>query len=305
MHVLMAGASGLIGTALAPRLESEGHRVTRLVRSEPRSKDERAWNPGAGQLDADVLRGVDAVVHLCGASLASLWTKRRKDEMRNSRVRSTRLLAERIAEANPRPKAFVHASATGYYGSRGDEMLTEESPSGSGFLADLCREWEAASAPAQDAGVRVVHIRTAPVLSGNGGMLGAMLPAFRLGLGGRLGSGRQWMPWIALDDIAAIYARALSDESIHGPVNAVAPEQVTNGAFTRNLGRAVHRPVFLPVPALLLRLLPGGMGREALLASERVVPEVLERKDFPFEYGELENALKRSLDGPDGARGGR
>jgi uncharacterized protein (TIGR01777 family) len=292
----MAGSSGLIGNALVSRLEADGHRVTRLLRGQAKGGgDVRVWDPDTSFLDPGVFDRTDAVVHLGGASIASLWTGRRKEVIRNSRVRSTRLIAERLADLSKRPAVFVHASATGYYGDRGNEILTEESSPGTGYIANLCRDWEAASMPAQDAGVRVVRLRTAPVLTRRGGTLRVLLPVFQIGLGGRLHLGRQWMPWITLEDIVEIYVRAIGDDSLRGSVNAVAPEPVTNAQFTRELGRALKRPTFFDVPDFLLRLLPGKMADEALLASERVVPEVLEGLGHQFRAPTLADALDRVL----------
>jgi uncharacterized protein (TIGR01777 family) len=294
MHVLVSGSSGFLGNALLPRLRAAGHRVTRLVRREAPGNDGadvRRWAPESGALDARALEGIDAVIHLGGASIGSLWTHRRKELLRTSRIRTTRLLADRIASGGSRPSVFVHASAVGYYGNRGDEVLTESSAPGKGFLADLCRDWEAASMPAQDAGVRVVRVRTGLVLSPRGGVLPVMLRPFRLGLGGRLGSGRQWMPWIGLEDVIGVYLRALGDGALRGAVNAVAPEAVTNAEFTRALARAVRRPAFFAVPAFAIAMLPGGMGRETLLTSERVAPAALREAAFAFESPTLEQAL--------------
>lgn len=284
-----------------PRLAAGGHRVTRLVRAtssrHPRgtAADARSWAPESGALDPRVLEDVDAVVHLGGASIGSLWTRGRKEQIRNSRIRTTRLLAERIAEATPRPTVFVHASAVGYYGDRGDEILTEANGPGTGFLADLCRDWEAASAPAQDAGTRVVRVRNGLVLSPLGGVLPLMCRAFGLGLGARLGSGRQWMPWIALEDALGVYVRALEDGSLRGTVNAVASEPVTNAVFTRALAHAMRRPAPWVAPAFAIRLLPGGMGREALLASARVIPETLREAGFLHRFPALEGFLSERL----------
>jgi uncharacterized protein (TIGR01777 family) len=251
----------------------------------------REWAPESGALDPRAFEDVDAVVHLSGASIGSLWTKTRKELLRTSRIRTTWLLAERIAAAERRPSVLVHASAVGYYGDRGDEVLTESSPPGTGFLANLCRDWEAASMPAQDAGVRVVRLRTGLVLSPRGGVLPVMMRPFRLGLGARLGSGRQWMAWIALEDVVEAYVRALMDPRFRGSVNAVAPEPVTNAAFTRALARAVRRPALFRLPAFAIGMLPGGMGQETLLTSERVVPEALREAGFAFERATLEQAL--------------
>lgn len=309
MHVLISGASGLIGSSLAPRLLAGGHTVSRLVRATGRGGGGGGggaggagagatipWDPDAGVLDPSRLSGVDAIVHLSGESIAAgRWTEKRRERIRNSRIRTTRLLAETLARMNPRPAVLVHASAVGYYGDRGQDVLTEASGPGSGFLADLCRDWEAASMPAQDAGVRVARLRIAPVIGPNGGMLAAILPIFRLGLGGRLGSGRQWMPWVSLEDLLSILSKALTDGSMRGSINATAPEPVTNAAFTRALGRALHRPTLLPAPAFALRLALGAMADELLLASQRVVPEALLRGGFRFAHPRLEDALSTAL----------
>ncbi|MEK7315676.1 MAG: TIGR01777 family oxidoreductase [Candidatus Eisenbacteria bacterium] len=309
MRIVIGGASGLIGGALVPRLAERGHEVARLVRaggdgggSRGGGSADRAgtipWDPDRGLLDPDRLRGVDAVVHLGGVSIASgRWTTERKQAILESRVRSTLLLAERIASApsTDRPRAFVVASATGFYGHRGDETLPETSGPGEGFLADVCRAWEEAASPASRAGTRVAHARIGMVLSREGGALEAMLPPFRLGLGGPIGNGRQWWPWISLDDIAAIFVRLIEDESISGAVNAVAPEAVTSAGFARALGRALHRPAVLPVPAFALRLLLGEMADALLLASTKAVPERLARAGFSFGHERLDDALRAAL----------
>lgn len=282
-----------------PRLRHSGHRVTRLLRrraGDPPSdaRDSRLWDPSAGTLDPRVFDGIDAVVHLGGASIGSLWTASRKELLRSSRIETTRLLAETMATAPSRPAVLVHASGVGYYGDRGDEVLTESSAPGRGFLAELCRDWESASMAAQDAGVRVVHLRTGLVLSRNGGVLPLMLRPFRLGLGGRLGSGRQWMSWIGLGDVIRVYDRVLTDDALRGAVNAVAPEPVTNATLTRALAQAVHRPAMFPVPEFVIRMIPGGMGSETLLVSQRVIPGALAAAGFPFETPTVEGALAAS-----------
>ena len=294
MRLLVSGSTGLIGSALTGRLLETGHHVTRLVRPATRlhAADAREWDPASGALDPRVFAGVDGVIHVGGASIGSLWTGGRKALLRRSRIGTTRLLAERMAESNPRPAVFVHASAVGIYGDRGDEVLTESSAPGTGFLADLCRDWEAASAAAENAGVRVVRIRTALAMSGRGGVFPLMRRVFRLGLGARVGSGRQWMPWIALDDLVSIYVRAVENASVRGALNAAAPEAVTNAAFTRVLARAVRRPAPFVVPAFAFRALPGGMGEDTVLVSERVVPEALLRAGFRFRFPALAPALE-------------
>jgi uncharacterized protein (TIGR01777 family) len=297
MKVLVAGSRGLIGSALVRFLVEGGHLVTRLVRGPARpGGTEIPWGPTEGKLDPGMLEGHDAVVHLAGENLtAGRWTPERKARIFNSRVRGTRLLAETLAGLAPPPKVMVCASAIGYYGDRGEEVLTEESSLGRGFLAELCREWEAASVPAAEKGVRVVRLRTGIVLSPAGGALKKMLLPFRLGLGGRLGSGQQYMSWIALDDVLAVILRALTDDSLAGPVNAVAPNAVTNREFTRTLGRVLMRPTIFPVPAFALRTIFGEMADETLLASNRVQPAKLLTHGFAFNYPELEGALRHVL----------
>jgi uncharacterized protein (TIGR01777 family) len=309
MRILVGGSSGLLGRALVSRLTVAGHEVARLVRGaatgaeSPSARAETAgaaipWDPDRGILDPSSLRGFDAVVHLGGVSIASgRWSVERKQAILESRVRSTLLLAERIeaAPASARPRAFVVASATGYYGSRGDETLTESSAPGEGFLADVCRAWEAASEPAARAGARVASVRTGMVLAREGGALAAMLLPFRLGLGGPIGNGRQWWPWISLEDTAAVFARLVEDESIAGAVNAVAPESAASADFARALGRALHRPALLPAPAFALRLLLGEMADGLLLASTRAVPAALMRAGFTFRQPRLDDALRAAL----------
>jgi hypothetical protein len=297
MKVLVSGSRGLIGSALVRFLAEGGHPVTRLVRGPARpGGTEIPWGPTEGKLDPGMLESHDAVVHLAGENLtAGRWTPERKARIFNSRVRGTRLLAETLAGLAPPPKVMVCASAIGYYGDRGEEVLTEESSLGRGFLAELCREWEAASAPAAEKGVRVVRLRTGIVLSPAGGALKKMLLSFRLGLGGRLGSGQQYMSWIALDDVLAVVLRALIDDTLAGPVNAVAPNAVTNVEFTRTLGRVLMRPTIFAVPAFALRTIFGEMADETLLASNRVQPAKLLAHGFAFQYPELEGALRHVL----------
>lgn len=295
MRVLMSGASGLLGSAIGRALEADGAAVTRLVRAVA-GENEIAWEPGkALNLTAGILpSGIDAVIHLAGESVVGRWTVAKKARIRDSRVLGTRTLAEAVARMETKPRVMVAASAIGYYGDRGDEVLNEASASGTGFLAEVCREWEAASEAAERAGVRVVHIRIGVVLSQRGGALGKMLLPFRLGLGGRLGSGRQWMSWIHEDDIVGAVWHVLKNEAIRGPVNLVAPNAVTNAGFTEALGRALSRPTILSAPAFALRLALGEMADGALLASARVVPERLAASGYEFRFRDLGAALENT-----------
>lgn len=288
MNVTVSGSSGLIGTALVRALRADGHQVVRLVRGEPDGPDEARWDP-YGHVDPAAVESADAVVHLAGAPIGRRWTPAFKRKARDSRVLGTRTLAEAIAAADRKPDVFVSGSAIGYYGDTGDRETDEDAPLGGGFLAGLVRDWEAAAAPAADAGVRVVHPRTGIVLSRNGGMLGQILPLFKLGLGGRLGDGRQWTSWISLhDEVAAL--RFLIDNDLDGPVNLTAPEPVTNAEFTRALGKALGRPAVLPVPRAALRLALGEFADEGPLISQRVVPHRLQKAGFRFTT-DLETAL--------------
>jgi uncharacterized protein (TIGR01777 family) len=285
----------MIGSALAPELERRGHEVVRLVRQPPSAAGEVQWNADEGVLDADRLGTVDAFVNVAGVTLDARWTERRKQEILNSRVLTTRLLAERAAAMEPRP-ALVCASAIGIYGgSRGDEELTEESSTGTGFQAELCQAWEAAADPAREAGVRVVHLRTAPVLSRRGGLLKRMLLPFKLGAGGRLGSGRQWWSWIEIDDVVAGYVLALESD-LAGAANLTSPNPVRNEEFTKALGRALHRPTLLPTPTFVVRLMLGAeAARDAVRYDLRVRPARLEAEKFEFRYPTLERALAAAL----------
>ena len=296
MRILVTGASGLIGSALVSYLTAGGHAVTRLIRAQPRpGQGEVHWDPEAGTLDPMVLQGVDAAVHLAGESIAQRWTPERKAKILKSRARGTRLLSESFARLTQPPCVFLCASAIGYYGDRGEEVLTEDSPSGVGFLAEVCRGWEAACAAAVQKGIRVVNLRMGIVLSAAGGVLPRMLLPFRMGLGGRIGSGRQYMSWIALDELVGVIIHALTCDILAGPVNAVAPHPVTNLEFTRTLGRVLRRPTVLPVPAFAARLALGEMADSLLLASARVEPARLAASSYAFRYPELEGALRHLL----------
>lgn len=295
MRVAITGSQGLIGSAVAAALRARGHRVIRLVRDGTGGPDDVAWQPASGRIDAARLEGVEAAVHLAGESLAARWTPEQKTAIRESRLRGTGLLAGALAGLAARPRVLVSASAVGYYGNRGDEVLTEASEPGTGFLADLCRDWEAAADPARRAGIRVTHPRFGVVLSGHGGILAKIVPIFRLGAGGPLGHGHQYLPWVALDDAVGAILLALEPDGVAGPINVVAPHAVTNRDFTSALGRALGRPAMLPVPAVALRAMFGEMADEALLASQRVEPARLKAAGYEFRFGELEPALRHAL----------
>jgi uncharacterized protein (TIGR01777 family) len=295
MVVAVTGASGLVGSALTAFLTTGGHRVIRLVRRPARSKDERQWRADAPA--PDLLSGVDAVVHLAGASIAGRFTAGHKAAIRDSRIEPTRLLAQVAADTDNGPRAFVCASAVGIYGfDRGDAVLCEESVRGEGFLADVVADWEAAARPAEVAGLRVVNVRTGIVQAAAGGTLRLLRPLFLAGMGGRLGSGRQWLSWIGLDDLVGIYHRALYDTRLTGPVNAVGPEPVRNADYTNALAAVLHRPAVLPVPSFGPRLLLGGQGaRELAEADQRVVPTKLTELGHRFRHVNVEDALAHQL----------
>lgn len=300
MDVAISGASGLLGTALADSLRADGHRVVRFVRGGLTGEDQIGWDPDAGRIDAPALEGIDAVVHLAGESIgARKWSPEQKRRIRESRTKGTAVLAAAVASREQKPSVFVSASAIGYYGSRGDEILTEDSAPGDDFLAQTCRDWEAETRPAADQGVRTVILRTGVVLAKHGGALKSMLLPFRLGLGGKQGSGKQWMSWIALDDEVSAIRAAIDDDRLHGPVDVTAPNPVTNADFAHALGRALHRPTVLPTPLFPLRM---RFGRELvdtlLLASQRVMPTRLEAIGFPFRYPVLAPALEAIVQAP-------
>ncbi len=297
MNILVTGSTGLVGSALVPFLTTGGHEVIRLVRSQPRAgASEVHWDPATGTVDAGNLEGMDAVVHLAGESIAvGRWTPEKKARIRDSRVKGTRLLCESLARLAQPPKAVVCASAIGYYGDRGEEMLREESVAGAGFLAEVCRDWEAAADAARQRGIRVVHLRIGVVLSRAGGALAQMLFPFRMGLGGKIGSGKQYLSWIAIDDLIGVNLHALTSDTLQGPVNAVAPNPVTNLEFTRTLGRVLARPTLFPMPAFAARLAFGEMADELLLASTRVEPVRLSATGYRFHHPQLEGALRHLL----------
>jgi uncharacterized protein (TIGR01777 family) len=295
LTVAIAGASGLIGSHLADYLTTAGHRVIRLVRNAEARPGEVPWDPATGALYHGALEGVDAIVNLSGVSLNGIWTSSRKRSILDSRIQATRTLAEAIARMDSPPSVFVSVSAVGAYGSRGDETVTEQTELGAGFLADVCRAWEVAAAPAAAAGVRLVTPRFGIAVSASGGAVGAMLPAFRAGAGTRLGKGDQYWAWVELDDLLAAIEWALHDEELEGVVNVTAPEPVTNREFTKTLGRVLRRPAAFAAPAFVLRHGLGGMGDEMLLASQRAVPARLKERGFRFAFPALEGALRYEL----------
>jgi uncharacterized protein len=297
MKVAVTGSSGLIGSALVPHLRAQGHDVVRLVRGTPRAADERSWDPAAHRLDPTALADVDAVVHLAGAGVADRrWTPARKEVVLRSRVDGTRAVAEAVA-ASDRTTVLLSASAVGYYGDTGDRLTDETGPSGSGFLADVVRQWEGATAAAEGS-ARVAHLRTGIVLAGRGGALGRQLPIFKAGLGAPLGSGRQHVPWISLSDEVAAITHLLSAD-VRGPVNLVGPAAVTNREFTKVLGRVLRRPTLpVPVPGVVLKAALGDFAQEGVLTGQRLAPVVLERSGFRFAHADLETALRAELGRP-------
>jgi uncharacterized protein len=299
MKVLIAGASGLVGSALMPALFAARHQPVRLVRDSSQAQVGNVrWNPARGELDASAVADCDAIVNLSGESIAAgRWTAAQKERIRDSRLSATRTIAQALAAAPPKLRTLVNASAIGYYGNRGDEVLDETSAPGDDFLAGVCREWESETEPAAQAGVRVVLARFGVILSSRGGALKKMLLPFRLGAGGKIGSGKQWMSWIALDDVVAALVHALRTPSLAGPVNVVAPNPVTNLEFTKTLGHILHRPTIMPMPAFAARLALGEMADSLLLASQDVRPAVLSTSGFTFKYVTLADALRHVLSG--------
>ncbi len=296
MRVVIAGSSGLIGTTLVALLRQAGHDVLRLVRRGPRAPDERAWDPSAATMDPGTLDGVDAVVNLCGSAMGDKrWSGEVKQAIRDSRIGPTEVLAAAIAEH--RVPVLVNASGVGYYGDTGDRRVDETAPMGSGFLAQVCRDWEAATAAAERAGARVVRVRTGLVISPAGGLLGQLKPLFAVGLGGRLGSGRQYMPWISLDDEVGAIRFVLEHGELSGPVNLSGPDPVTNAEFTRALGEAMHRPTPLVVPAFAMRLARGAeLVDEMALIGQRAIPAALREHGYRFQHPTLPAALTAALE---------
>ena len=298
MRILIGGASGLLGSALVSALRLEGHEITFLVRGLPRAdSDEIYWQPETGKLDLHENATFEAVVNLSGDNIGNgRWTPKKKARIRNSRIEGTKRLAHQLSGLKSPPSVWINASAVGYYGSRGDELLTEQSSAGTGFLAEVVREWEQATEPFSASGMRIVLLRFGIILSRDGGALAKMLLPFRLGLGGRIGNGRQYMPWITIQDAVHVIQKALVDEEISGPINVAAPDCPQNAEFTRVLGKVLRRPAFMPLPATAARLLFGSeMANETLLSSTRVRPTTLDAIGFSYGYPQLESALRKQV----------
>jgi len=293
MKVAIAGASGLVGSALIPVLRTIGAEITRLVRSKPKA-GEIEWHPNQDEVSPNTLEGFEVIINLAGENIAGgRWTDDQKKKIHDSRVHGTHLLSEAIAKLARKPRAFICASATGIYGDRDSETLDEQSESGGGFLAGVCREWEKASEPAIKAGVRVVNLRFGPILAREGGMLAKLLTPFKMGMGGKVGSGKQFISWVSLDDAVNAVKLAIKDDSMHGPVNIVSPNPVTNEEFTRTLGHVLNRPTALAMPAFAARLAFGEMADEMLLASQKVLPRKLLSAGFQFQLPKLEDAIRK------------
>lgn len=298
MRIVVSGSHGLVGRALISSLTSDGHEVIRLVRNKPSGPGEVEWHPNEGGIDASNLEGVDAVVHLAGESIAAnRWTEEKKRAIRDSRVKGTTLLSETLARLSRPPAVFLSASAIGYYGDRGDELLTESSAPGRDFLASVCIEWENATRPAVDKGIRTVQTRFGIILDAHEGALGKMLTPFRMGIGGRVGDGKQWVSWITIEDVVKGLSFVIGDKFVSGPVNFVAPNPVTNAEFTKVLGHVLSKPTLFPVPQFAVRLAFGEMADALLLASQRVKPNVMEQRGFSFTWPTLEPALRHLLAG--------
>lgn len=298
MKILISGASGLVGTHLIPVLEAKGHEIFLLVRKTPKNANEIQWDAKTGFSEKEQARleDFDAVVHLAGDNVASEnWSADKKRRIRESRTVGTRVLVDALKATKNPPKTFVSASASGFYGDRKDEVLTEESAKGMGFLPDVCDEWEIEARKAEEFGARVVNPRIGVVLAKDGGALDKMLTPFKLGVGGVVGSGKQWMPWIALDDLLNVIIFALENAELNGAVNTISPGIVTNEEFTKALGAALSRPTILPIPEFAIRLLYGEMGETLLLQGQRMIPEKLQDAGFEFQYPKLETALKHVL----------
>ena len=297
MKILISGSSGLIGSALVSFFESQHHQVYKLVRKESDlSPHEIAWDPEFGLSRLSLLEGFDAVIHLAGETIQGFWTEDKKERIRNSRVISTRMLSKNLSQLTQPPSIFICASAIGYYGNRGDELLTEQSEQGEGFLSSVCQEWEEATRAASQNGIRTVNMRTGFVLSKKGGGFPPMLTVFKWGAGGKIGSGEQYMSWIDLDDLVNIFDFVIQKGQLAGPVNAVSPHPVKNIEWTETLGKELHRPTFLSVPTFMIDWIAGEWGKEVLLSSTRVIPQKLETAGFQFRYPELSQAFKHVIE---------
>jgi uncharacterized protein (TIGR01777 family) len=293
-RILVSGSSGPIGSALQPSLKAQGFTVTRLVRASATGSDQIVWDPSR-TLSPEIVSGFHAIIHLAGESIVGRWTDAKKRRILESRAQGTGHLAEAAAKASQPPRVFISASAIGFYGNRGDEILREDSSSGEGFAAEICRQWEGATQPAAQAGIRTVQMRIGVVMSADGGALPAMLTPFRLGIGGRLGNGRQWWTWVSVRDVVGAIQHVLNHDALSGPVNTVAPNPVTNAEFTRILASVLHRPAIFPMPAFAVRLIFGEMGEELFLGSQRVEPAKLAATGYRFQHPDLRNALKEIL----------
>jgi uncharacterized protein (TIGR01777 family) len=293
-RVLVSGVSGPIGAALLPSLETRGYDIVRLTRGPANGNGQVSWDP-VKPISPEAVAGFDVVIHLAGESIVGRWSVAKKDKIRDSRVLGTRNLAVALAQAKVKPQVFLCSSAIGYYGNRGDELLRENSPAGAGFLADVCRDWEAATQPSIKAGIRTVQIRTGVVLSSKGGALGKMLTPFKLGAGGRIGNGHQWMSWIDIEDMIGAIHHILKTDLLQGPVNMVAPKPVTNAEFTRTLASVLSRPAIFPMPEFAVKAAFGEMGETVLLGSQRVEPAQLVSTGYPFRFRELRESLKNVL----------
>jgi len=297
MKVLITGAGGLIGTALQKSFEEKGRELLLGGRGEPKTPKEIQFDAEKGFSDSEKLEGIDAVIHLAGEPVSGRWTDEKKRKIRDSRVHGTRSVVEALSRLKTKPKVVVSASGVGYYGDRGDDEMTEISGAGDTFLAGVCRDWEAEARRAEDLGVRTVILRTGVVLSKNGGALSEMLTPFKFGVGGVIGSGKQWMSWITLDDLIAVYNKAVEDETMRGAFNVCAPDPVTNEEFTKVMGSVLYRPTILPLPEFAVNFLFGEMGDALLLDSTRAIPKRLEETGFEFMFTDLEAALKHELEG--------
>ena len=293
-RILVSGVSGPIGAALLPSLETRGYEVIRLVRGSAAGDGQIVWDP-AKPIAPEAVSGFDAVIHLAGESIVGRWTAEKKLKIRDSRVVGTGNLAQALAEAKDKPQVFICSSAIGFYGDRGYEVLNEESTPGKGFLPEVCREWEAATQPAAEAGIRTVQMRTGVVLSQTGGALRKMLTPFKIGMGGKIGNGRQWMSWIDVQDMVGAIHHILKTDLLHGPVNLVAPKPVTNAEFTQTLASVISRPAIFPLPAFVVKLAFGEMGETVLLGSQRVEPAQLVSSGYPFRFSELRASLQATL----------